>query len=223
MQQRQSGRNVEDYIEREHFTDRLHSTSVICPVNACSQARCRADGCPSQIDTITPYRTCLLRRTYIQRLKARLSLTRVAVPPSPPSSTIFPPPPAARFSFRFAARKTIRRRSVREWETTTTSATLAVTVAMKHARSNCKAHALLVPSTCRLVLSPLPLSPDSEWNKKNVLPLGSNCAPLTVTFPRVCRRISCAGTTELPDMKMSPRQRGRNSKLLTPVLSSATF
>lgn len=32
-----------------------------------------------------------------------------------------------------------------------------------------------------------------------------------------CMRISCAGTTELPDMKMSPRQRGRNSKLLTPV------
>lgn len=41
-------------------------------------------------------------------------------------STIFPPPPAARFSFRFAARKTIRRRSIHEWETTAVANTRAI-------------------------------------------------------------------------------------------------
>lgn len=32
---------VEDYIEREHFTDQLHPTSVICPVNVFTNAMSR--------------------------------------------------------------------------------------------------------------------------------------------------------------------------------------
>lgn len=105
---------VEDYIEREHFTDRLHPTSVICPVNVFTNAMSRRWMSVADRYNYTVPDSPASQYIYTELERPDLSLTRVAVPPSPPPSTIFPPPPAARFSFRFAARKTIHRRSIRE-------------------------------------------------------------------------------------------------------------
>lgn len=141
---------------------------------------------PSRINTITPHRSRLYIQTRGTRgLTTGLLLLRIRHP--------LPPPPAARFSFRFAARKTIRLDRHPNGNDVGGDHRCDVI----HAQSNRGMHNTTVPCYA-LALSTLPFSesPDvrGEIGKEECfairVKLRSGRAPLLVSRAYVCDRMT---------------------------------